>query len=196
MSNIGTVPLFINNDGYLKRFDIEGNKLEGKLQTLVNSLPPESLEKFYAGYNKFTGRIPSTLALFPKLRVFDIRWNKKENPNNTDEVTLQPLKIGGTVPLILQYMKSIEKLHLEGNNLRGQFPIRIAKIKSLDELAIHSNLFTGSLQEVCIVAADDKDDHVPDELTADCRAPERVKCSCCSECWSRNTKNWWVPPIV
>lgn len=165
----GIVPSFAQNDGYLNYFDIEENQLRGSLQGLIRSLPPESLSKFYAGYNSLTGFIPSDIASFPKLTIFSIRWQN----------------IGGTVPLQMAFMNKLERMNIEGNSIGGNFPDGIAKIRNMKDLSIHANRFSGSLDTACIVV-----NRIPEELTADCANPVAVSCSCCSDCWSQNSNGW------
>jgi Leucine-rich repeat (LRR) protein len=164
----GIVPSFAQNDGYLNYFDIEENQLRGSLQGLIRSLPPESLSKFYAGYNSLTGFIPSDIAYFPKLTLFYIRWQN----------------IGGTVPLQMAFMNKLEHMNIEGNSISGNFPADIAKMTNMVDLSIHANRFKGSLDTACDV------NRIPEELTADCANPVAVSCSCCSACWSQNSNSW------
>ncbi|KAL3931791.1 MAG: hypothetical protein SGBAC_011143 [Bacillariaceae sp.] len=165
----GAVPSFAQNDGFLSFFDIEDNLITGSLSSILQALPPESLQKFYAGYNQITGFIPAEIASFPKLRVFDIQF----------------ASVGGTVPMQMAFMNQMEELRLEGNGIGGVFPAGIANIRTLVKLTIHANRFSGSLDAVCFANAGVLP--FPIDMTADCSNPVLVSCSCCSECWMQNT---------
>mmetsp|Transcript_16431 Transcript_16431/g.40125 ORF Transcript_16431/g.40125 Transcript_16431/m.40125 type:complete len:261 (+) Transcript_16431:5102-5884(+) len=171
----GVVPSFGRNDGFLSFFDIEDNLIVGSLAGILQALPPESLQKFYAGYNQITGFIPAEIASFPKLRVFDIRY----------------AAVGGALPVQMAYMNQMEQLRIEGNGFGGVFPAGIANIKTLIELGIHANRFTGSLDAVCLTYAGVVP--FPIDMTADCSNPVLVSCSCCSKCWMQNTGGF---PVV
>lgn len=161
----GNIPSFGRNDGYLNYFDIEDNQLRGSLQGLIRSLPPESLEKLYVGYNQLTGSIPSEIASFPRLTIFDIRYQN----------------IGGTVPYQMAFMNKLELMNIQGNVIGGAFPADISRLQSLRDLSFHDNRFSGSMEAACVNL-----NRIPEELVADCFNPVAVSCSCCSDCWSQN----------
>ncbi|GMP93181.1 hypothetical protein CsSME_00043127 [Camellia sinensis var. sinensis] len=106
----------------LEDLSLSSNKLSGGLPNHL--LEFKNLERLIIGRNAFYGPLPSSLGRLSYLRVLDIGDNR----------------LNESIPISLGQLSKLEYLDLSNNSFVGTvFELHFAKLKSLNELHLHSN---------------------------------------------------------
>eukprot|EP01018_Ginkgo_biloba_P012242 Gb_04975 [translate_table: standard] len=87
------------------------------------------MQVFSAYSNKFTGRLPTSLAICSEIQLLDFRKNR----------------LTGELPPYLRYFQVLRMLSVGYNKLQGRIPHWITNLTRLQVLDLSNNGFTGTL---------------------------------------------------
>jgi len=115
------IPAWIGDLTHLKKLDLSGNSLEGKIPTEITTL---SLEKLNLSNNHLTA-LPDGIENMTTLKELDVSHNDLIQPfpsgiaqlTNLEKLYLQENRLHGVVP-DLSGLTKLKRLRLNGNNLR------------------------------------------------------------------------------
>ncbi|KAM7519038.1 hypothetical protein LguiB_018000 [Lonicera macranthoides] len=127
----GLVPAAIFNISSLRVIDISANDLYGSLPVDICSCAPK-LERIFLSWNRFDGRIPSSLYKCRELQYLSLSFNE----------------FSGSIPIEIGNLTMLKNLYLGNNNLEGEIPVEIGNLKLLERLNIASSSLTGPIPNV------------------------------------------------
>ncbi|KAL6620182.1 hypothetical protein ACP70R_035321 [Stipagrostis hirtigluma subsp. patula] len=132
-NNLKGNPDFLSSLSDCRQLEILGifsNSFTGELPDNFGNLSTK-LSQFHAGYNKFTGALPSTLLNLTSLYRIDLRNNL----------------LTGAIPESITLMPNLELLDVSSNHMSGPIPTQISLLKSLQQLLLYGNKFSGSIPD-------------------------------------------------
>ncbi|RLM86369.1 hypothetical protein C2845_PM04G07340 [Panicum miliaceum] len=154
----GVVPSELGRLQNLKGFQMDNNMLEANNEEeweFIASLTNCSrLQKLGLGWNRFKGKLPSSLAnLSTNLQLLHIPSNKISGAIQLDVGNLASLQLldlsdnllSGAIPESIGKLTQLNELYLSLNNISGVIPSSIGKITSLSILSVHANNLQGSI---------------------------------------------------
>lgn len=121
----GALPSSLGNWTNLTSLDVSNNGLGGQIPASVGNL--QFLETLNMTNNKLTGTIPAELNLCKRLNQVDLSRNGLQ----------------GVVPF--QNLSDLTVLHLQENQLVGDFVTRLDTLPGLEDLDLSSNYLNGSI---------------------------------------------------
>ncbi|XVF18543.1 hypothetical protein REPUB_Repub11eG0031500 [Reevesia pubescens] len=148
----GSVSQEIGNLTRLKQLDLGWNNLKGSIPSSIFNM--SSLEMIELGHNKlFVNLSNDTFDHLPMLRVIGLSANQLSGTIPTSLFKCKHLKeilfgfsrLKGNVPIEIGNLTSLQKLNLQNNFLKGVIPSTIRHLTSLILLDLSSNKFTGRL---------------------------------------------------
>jgi len=119
-----------SNFGQLIILDIHDNSFTGELHDLMGNLSV-NLHWLYAGSNKLTGGLPSTLSNLSNLEWIDISNNQ----------------LTGAIPEYVSTLQNLGFLDISSNNMFGPIPSQIGMLGSLQRLLLQRNKLFGSIPD-------------------------------------------------
>ncbi|CAD6335298.1 unnamed protein product [Miscanthus lutarioriparius] len=153
----GVFPSALGKLQYLQWFTLEGNLLHanneqqwGFLTSLTNC---SGFQVLSIGWNRFTGKLPSSVANLSTSIQLRIRRNNVAGviPSGIGNlIGLQQLILGenlltGVIPISIGKLTQMIKLYLGLNNFSGTIPSSIGNLSDLFALGINSNNMEGSI---------------------------------------------------
>ncbi|KAG0570766.1 hypothetical protein KC19_6G186100 [Ceratodon purpureus] len=102
----GQLPKALGTNSELTNLDLSENELTGDISILEFSQLAKNLSVLNLAKNKITGKIPKSMGMCKLLFLIDLSYNS----------------LTEAVPLELANLSSLQKLHLQGNNLTGLDP--------------------------------------------------------------------------
>ncbi|GMP94737.1 hypothetical protein CsSME_00044073 [Camellia sinensis var. sinensis] len=118
----GEIPNSMRSLYNLRVLDLSNNTFTGKLSNYLGEF--KNLERLSIGSNSFCGPLPSSLGTLSYLRVLGTGDNQ----------------LNGSIPISLGQLSKLEYLDLSNNAFVSTiFELHFAKLKSLNELYLHSN---------------------------------------------------------
>ncbi|PUZ69193.1 hypothetical protein GQ55_2G089500 [Panicum hallii var. hallii] len=154
----GVVPSELGRLQNLKGFQMDNNMLEANNEEeweFIASLTNCSrLQKLGLGWNRFKGKLPSSLAnLSTNLQLLHNPSNKISGAIPLDVGNLASLQLldlsdnllSGAIPESIGKLTQLNELYLSLNNISGVIPSSIGNITSLSILSVHANNLQGSI---------------------------------------------------
>ncbi|RLM80027.1 putative receptor-like protein kinase [Panicum miliaceum] len=154
----GVVPPVLAGLQHLRWFDIDGNEFEANdekewefLTSLTNC---SRLELLSIAWNRFTGKLPSSLAnmstSLQQLRMFGNGMSGAIPSGLGNLISLEMINIGqnllsGVIPESIGALTRLNRLFLDSNNLSGLLPSSIGNLTSLTELDASINSLEGPI---------------------------------------------------
>ncbi|XP_030447462.2 putative receptor-like protein kinase At3g47110 [Syzygium oleosum] len=139
---LGTISPDIGNLTFLRRIDLEANRLRG-------------MQYLYLQYNRLSGRIPDELRnlVERKLAVFGVSVNDLTggipswlgNGSSLTDLDLGQNDLRGRIPAELGRISKLENLTLHYNNLIGHIPFSVYNLTSLVSLSVGGNSLHGEI---------------------------------------------------
>ncbi|TVT96858.1 hypothetical protein EJB05_57936, partial [Eragrostis curvula] len=123
----GVISSFLGNLSFLRRLDLHGNQLVGRVPWELGQL--SRLQVLNLSINHLQGSIPVTLGGCNKLRILDLSNNQLQ----------------GKIPHEMGTLKSLIVLSLENNDLSGQIPQSLTGLQSIKYFSLHSNRLSGRM---------------------------------------------------
>jgi hypothetical protein len=148
----GPLPPEISNLQWLKILSIYYNKLSGQLPEEIGEML--ALEQLCLSSNQLTGPLPETLGNLSNLRVFEFTGNSLNSAfpgeilqklSKLESIYLYHCGLTGVVPDIFDSLPLFSYLDLSRNQLEGEIPQSISRLKNITTLSIGQNLFSGNL---------------------------------------------------
>ncbi|GMP93170.1 hypothetical protein CsSME_00043120 [Camellia sinensis var. sinensis] len=145
------IPNSMRNLCNLRVLDLSYNMFTGKLSTSIGSpfgRIHNSLEDLSLSSNKLSGGLPNHLGEFKKIERLIISRNSFYGPPPSSlgrlsylrELDTRDNQLNGSIPISLGQLSKLEYLDLSNNSFVGTvFELHFAKLKSLNELYLHSN---------------------------------------------------------
>ncbi|KAJ0513173.1 putative leucine-rich repeat-containing, plant-type, leucine-rich repeat domain superfamily [Helianthus annuus] len=150
----GLLPSKIFQVPTLKTIDLSGNEmLQGALPDSVGALELENLDLSGCG---FSGPIPDSMQTLTSLRYLDLSANRFTGPipsfqlskNHLVWVNFYQNNLTGGIPSShWEGFDTLEYLNLASNYLTGRFPESFLTLKSLRELHLSNNSFSGNIND-------------------------------------------------
>ncbi|XP_050229646.1 probably inactive leucine-rich repeat receptor-like protein kinase At5g06940 [Mercurialis annua] len=125
----GSVPFVFGNFSELVVLDLSQNVY------LVSEIPSDignlkKLEQLFLHSSGFHGRIPGSFVGLQSLAILDLSQNN----------------LSGVIsPALGSSLKSLASFDVSQNKISGSFPIGVCRAQGLKNLALHTNLFSGSI---------------------------------------------------
>ncbi|KAL6907910.1 hypothetical protein ACP4OV_002080 [Aristida adscensionis] len=120
----------LSNCGQLQILQLDSNFITGGLPEHVGNLSAKLVE-FTVGYNKLTGRIPSTLS----------------NLSSLDRITLLSNQLTGAIPESIMGMQNLVYFDVSYNDMSGHIPARIGMMRSLQRMFLDANKLSGPIPD-------------------------------------------------
>ena len=132
---------------------IDENKLSGDVGFMADLSGCKSLRYIVMNNNYFTGSFPSSMmANLSSLEIFRAFENQITGhiPNMSSSISFVDLRnnqLSGEIPQSITKMKSLRGLDLSSNNLSGIIPIHIGKLTKLFGLSLSNNKLNGLIPD-------------------------------------------------
>jgi hypothetical protein len=147
----------------LRNLDVFNNSFRGKLP-LTEGLLCEKLQYLDLGLNDFTGPLPANWSSYRSLQYFYANLNRingslppiyLSGQFKAASISLQVLslygnKLTGTISDALWTHTDLQQLLLGNNSLRGQLSRGVTELRSIINLDLSSNAFSGNLESVFV----------------------------------------------
>lgn len=114
-------------ENHVSRLELIDNNLTGSIPSSIGDLPYLTTLSLYT--NQLTGALPPEIGNLTRLKTLYLCCNQ----------------FSGEIPDTLQYLQSLEYLHLQDNRLSGSIPPSLSGLSNLKELYLDGNQLTGSI---------------------------------------------------
>ncbi|KAK3240314.1 hypothetical protein CYMTET_49837 [Cymbomonas tetramitiformis] len=129
----GNLPTELGQLTSVVYLNVSFNSLEGKLPSELGSVRGKGMREFEVSNNKFTGSIPSELAMFYHVTLFR-------------KFHVQGNSFAGKIPTELgEFSGTVTSMKLNGNILTGAIPTELGKLTNLRKLDVSENTCTSSI---------------------------------------------------
>ncbi len=147
----GTIPIELASMSKLENLSLEGNQLTGVIPPELTQGP--DLTKIYLANNRLTGVIPEGFGSMYILTTLDLAGNGLTGSLPPDlgrspNLRLLNLSNNQLTGEVTRLPRSLDELHLRGNQLTGDFASFIEPLSWLRKIDIRGNAFTGTLENM------------------------------------------------
>jgi Leucine rich repeat N-terminal domain len=141
-------------------------------QVLTGTIPADvglwtSLISFDVGGNQLMGSLPSSIGKWTSLTLFIVSSNS----------------LKGSLPSSIGLWTSISLFSVSNNQLTGNVPNEVSGWKSIFGAYFYNNLFGGTMPGINVGNFCPRKNTNTGYLFADCKAPAKIVCDCCSRCY-------------